>query len=64
VPQTYFELKPEQKLQTGVIAEGGKGGDFISKLPMMDKVLYRSSLSAVVVYIIVGCFGYFTFSYS
>ena len=30
----------------------------------MEKVLYRSSMSAVLVYIIVGVFGYLTFSSS
>jgi len=56
-------LKPDTTpLKEGTIAEGGKAGDYISKLPMMDKVLYRSSMGAVVVYIIVGCFGYLTFS--
>jgi amino acid permease len=30
----------------------------------MDKVLFRSSLTAVFIYVVVGCFGYLTFAMS
>ena len=66
VPQTYLELKVENTSQSANQKDRGYaqiGGEYL-KLDMMNKVLYRASLSSFFVFGMVGSFGYLIFATS